>query len=418
MAYGAVNVVGSSAENTDELKTILNELKENVGSAADSGGSTTEGTVNGKLNKVIEEAEDTKTSIKEMQTVDIPSIKEDNTANTTTIINNTAGIKMDIMNLNKQMLGEASPYGTGAWGDVEYDADTFNWGTKDFYGRYIIQCTSLHIPEGQTMTPPEKCNGVYILCQGDIIIDGDIDLRDKRLDATGSFSLATTLVIDGKEYTLAKGGDTVVGGDGGNGGEECDRNGVIQLNDTYSSGKGGTPTKTICGSVVGGGISSFGLGGTGIAYSGNGSSTSSGKNGTTQFGNTAAGSVVLVAKGSITLNGNINVSASIGDNPTAGTDAYSYSDGCTSNAHGGTGGNGALAPSGGGAVTIICNSFKNNGIINTKGLSFTSSDGNDGKDVLDFWRSGGGFKGGHRGKGGTFTSCAGEIKVYETGEAA
>ena len=62
MAYGAVNVVGSSAENTDELKTILNELKENVGSAADSGGSTTEGTVNGKLNKVIEEAEDTKTS--------------------------------------------------------------------------------------------------------------------------------------------------------------------------------------------------------------------------------------------------------------------------------------------------------------------------------------------------------------------
>lgn len=383
MAYGSVNVAGSSSENTDELKTILNDLKDNVGSTADSGGSVTEGTVNGKLNKVIEDAEDTKTSIKEMQTVDIPSIKEDvtsikkdNSTNATTIINNTAGLKMDIMNLNKQMLGEASPYGTGAWGDVEYDADTFNWGTKDFYGRYIIQCTSLHIPEGQTMTPPEKCNGVYILCQGDIIIDGDIDLRDKRLDATGSFSLATTLVIDGKEYTLAKGGDTVVGGDGGNGGEECDRNGVIQLNDTYSSGKGGTPTKTICGSVVGGGISSFGLGGTGIAYSGNGSSTSSGKNGTTQFGNTAAGSVVLVAKGSITLNGNINVSASIGDNPTAGTDAYSYSDGCTSNAHGGTGGNGALAP------------------------------------------SGGGFKGGHRGKGGTFTSCAGEIKVYETGEAA
>ena len=80
MAYGSVNVAGSSSENTDELKTILNDLKDNVGSTADSGGSVTEGTVNGKLNKVIEDAEDTKTSIKEMQTVDIPSIKNDITS--------------------------------------------------------------------------------------------------------------------------------------------------------------------------------------------------------------------------------------------------------------------------------------------------------------------------------------------------
>lgn len=422
MAYGSVNVAGSSSENTDELKTILNDLKDNVGSTADSGGSVTEGTVNGKLNKVIEDAEDTKTSIKEMQTVDIPSIKgnltsikEDNKTNTTTIINNTAGLKMDIMNLNKQMLGEASPYGTGSWGDVEYDPESFHWVTKDYYGRYVIQCTSLHIPSGVTMTPPDKCNGLYILCQGDITIDGTIDLRDKRLDSAGAFSLQPSIIVNGKEYILAKGGDTVVGGAGGDGGGYSE-NGVANpsYNTSITAGKGGTPTKTICGSVVGGGISSYGTGGTGIGYRSSGGD-SSGTAGIEQTGTIASGAVVIISKGKVTLNGKIISSASDGITATQGEDAYMYRDEDSPSANGGKGGNGAIAPSGGGCVTIIANSFVNNGIIDTKGKTFTSANGENGKykswDRYPYY----GYLGGYGGKGGTFTSCAGEIRVYETG---
>ena len=88
----------------------------------------------------------------------------------------------------------------------------------------------------------------------------------------------------------------------------------------------------------------------------------------------------------------------------------------------GAGGNGAVPPSGGGCVTIICKQLviNNNGKINTNGKSFTSGNGNVSQDLVkqtfinnmgaDFFVLSPNSQGG---KGGTFISTAGEIKVYE-----
>ena len=451
-------------ENADQVNVVIaplatKEITNRIGNTTDTGGSTTSGTVMGKLNKVLENEEGSKTNTEALKN-DIASVKENvssvksdvagvkadvsnvktsvtavsnkigtatdtgGSSTTGTVmgklnksIDNISGVGMDVKSLEKLVTGEASPYGTGAWGDVEYEPNTFSWGSKDAYGRYVIQCKSLHIPTGVTMTPPEKCNGVYILCQGEITIDGTIDLRDKRLDATGSFSLAATLVVDGKEYALANGGDTVVGGPGGRGGDYSDYKGVVNTTNNHA-GDGGVPTKTICGSVVGGGISSRGLGGTGVYYNGNGSTTTNGTNGSTQFGTEAAGALILIANGKVILNGTIIASASDGIVATSGTDAKNRSSDDYAIYDAGDGGNGALAPSGGGPITIICTVFTNNGIINTKGMQFTSVTGTDGEDFLGSYSYNYGYKGGKGGKGGIFTSCAGEIKVYETGEAA
>ena len=362
------------------------------------------------LQSIETKTSEIKTAIEELQTIDIPSIKEDvtsikedNKTNTTTIINNTAGLKMDIINLNKQMLGEASPYGTGSWGDVEYDADTFNWGSKDYYGRYVIQCTSLYIPEGQTMTPPEKCNGVYILCQGDVIIDGNIDTRQKRSDYSKKLDIVDTFVINNTSYTLAKGGNTVKGGKGGKGGD-CD---------SYTGGSGGSGD-SLLGDHIGGGIPTQGLGGSGATtyssypnnYDKNGSS------GGIKYGE-APCSIIIISGGKINISGNITARGTDGSKATDGSDGYSRSSGCSNYYYGGTGGNGAMSPSGGAGVTIIATNIDITGSIDTRpGKKLISSSGSKGADAKYS------AKGGNGGSGGTFMACAGEIKIYKIGEVA
>lgn len=53
MAYGSVNVTGASSQDVKAVDTKAQEIIDNIGDTEDTGGSSSTGTVFGKLNKII-----------------------------------------------------------------------------------------------------------------------------------------------------------------------------------------------------------------------------------------------------------------------------------------------------------------------------------------------------------------------------
>ena len=387
----------------------LEALKNGIGNTDDTGGTYNSGTLNSKANAALL---------------------------------GIGGVNNGIDGINSRLDGVVTPYGKGTYGDLIFGSD-FVWPSQDGFNRYVIHTKSMTIPEGVTLTPPEKCDGVYILSQGDVTINGTIDLRGKRKTLTEALQLASTINVGSQEFELAKGGYAPKGGANGAGGN---------ANTSWSGIEGdkipspSLETNSIAGNVNGGGVGSYGLGGSSVLvqYGGSGDKD---KNYNYMAGvtdrkgvyyrfipelvyNEAPGALVIIAKGKVTINGTILCSGNSGKAPTDASD-YSYSiwQGPSSNdeINFTLAGDGAMPPSGGGAVTIICDTFSINGEIDTNGKKEVYSDKPDKRNTLMtkvytvrgststptitethediLYLSQGGF-------GGTFISTAGDIKVY------
>ena len=365
-------------------KPTLDNVNTNIGETDDTGGSTVAGTVMAKNNREIELGE-----------IAIQNLN----------------------NIESRLSGVSTPYGTGMYGDLTFDSSSFTWPSQDYYNRYIVQVKSLTIPEGQTMKPPAKCDGLYILSQGDVTINGNIDVRGLR-KTFGNVAISPTINVGSQEFELAVGGYAPIGGANGASGKIVgarslgDETGEVFVTFTSES-----PTSSIAGNVNGGGVGSAM---STTEYATCDYSTSSGRNTTRKYGNklvvygTAATALIILAKGTVTINGDIIANATNGVNATDGTQSDTY----VANIDGlaGTGGTGAIPCGGGGCVTIICNQLSCDGEINTNGATFTSPDGTS-YSTQKKYMTGANVYGGGGGKGGTFVSTAGEIKVY-TGVSA
>lgn len=309
---------------------------------------------------------------------------------------------------------QASDYGNALLGNVKYNAN-FQWGNLDYWNRYVLCVSGLTIPVGVRMIPPVANDGLYILSTGDITISGTIDIKDKRKTFNSVPSLNSKINVGDKTYDLAKGGQSCVGGNGGNGGN---------YNTEYVGGTGGIAgTSIIAGNINGGGVGTYGTGATGgYKYNSTDYNYNNGSNGSSKFANKAPGSLVIICNGKVTLSttGCIDARATNGVNAANGTkgytDAMSYSSGVASWEYAGHGGDGAIPPSGGGCITIICKEFVCQGQILANGTKFTCPNGTDGTDTYSGDAHGNltenNLAGGKGGKGGTFTSTAGDIKVH------
>lgn len=368
--------------------------------------------------------------IADKPTLDAVNLKVDNNIDNIKQVENNLD---DVMNLLK---GISTPYGSGKLGDVVYDESTFNWDSI-MNGCYVFQTKSFTLPEGVTMTPPEKCGGLYIFSQGDVVINGTIATQGCLFTDIINVLPCDYIEIDGVQYPLAKGGDTVLGTAGGAAGLASTPTGYDNKR-TASSNAGGTPTFVTLGSVMGGGISSYGTGATGgrvynyyshydeDSYN----SLDHGAAGVSTKGEGVC-AVVIIAGGDIIIGdtGVINCDAVAGKPATSGTDGtYEEVTSYDNLGHqydyyyriAGNGGNGVLPPSGGGCITLVCNSLTNNGRLLCRGgkvITPTLSDGSDyGTYGSDKWYAGGGTQG--VGSDTTIISSAGEIKIYETGGEA
>lgn len=192
-----------------------------------------------------------------------------NNINSTTLNTNEkiTGLDTNLTQVSKSISGDGSTntgYGTGAMGDITYNASTTVWPSLDAYDRYIWNCTNFTLPENVTMIPPEKNNGLYIYCTGTCTINGTIDMRNQRLVMDSSNGISNFVIINGTKYLLAKGGNTVKGGNGGAAGEITPPIEVDSINSSnnYAAYRvlGGQALETTnAGNINGGGTSSYGL---------------------------------------------------------------------------------------------------------------------------------------------------------------
>lgn len=395
----------------------LVEVRDKIGNTDDTGGSYNSGTVNGKIN---------------------------------TAILGISGVNNGIEGLNNRLDGVVTPYGKGTYGDLVVGTD-FAWPSQDGFNRYVIHTKSMTIPEGVTLKPPEKCDGLYILSQGDVTINGVIDVRGMRKTFTEDLQLAPTINVGSQEFVLAKGGYSPKGGKNGAGGA----NRKVFSGTTSRDGlpSPSIETDSISGNVNGGGTGRYALGGSSVVIDRDGGDNkvrdyNAAKyygdkntiNSTTRYGvfvrfvpelvyNTAPCALIIIAKGTVTVNGNILAGGSQGKDATEalpyqfdmsyGPSSPDYIDFTTA-------GDGAMPPSGGGPVTVICNIFECNGKIDTNGRKETYSNKPDKRTVVpqqnrrinssgDVISDNGGSSYvfcSQGGFGGTFISTAGEIKVY------
>lgn len=349
------------------------EIKNLIGNTGDTGATDNSGTVMGKENLIIQQA---------------------------------SGIDMRVQDIQSKMTGQTTPYGNGLLGDVEFNSSSFVWGNLDVYNRYVLQVKSLHIPTGQTMIPPEKCDGVYIFSQGDVVIDGAISVVQKRLSIQ-NIKLLPYVQVNGVKYDLAKGGDSMKGGNAG-------KSGIIYVYDRdiyawsmrYDGLTTSVKSKTVAGDVAGGGFGCYATGASSYdIYDSDddyAESMSRRKSGSSSNRVNAPCALIIIAKGNVILNGSIIATGTSGSNATSGGDS-------TSKKVGG-GGDGFKPPSGGAPITLICKAFKigENGKINNAGKTINSPNGSDGSteetgySYTTQWK----FEGGKGGSGGTATSTA------------
>ncbi|MEA4972389.1 MAG: hypothetical protein VB119_04340 [Candidatus Metalachnospira sp.] len=351
--------------------------------------------------------------------------------------------KSDMKSLSSELKelinGNPTAFGNGVLGEVIYSED-FIYPSKDYYGRYILQFTNFTLPAGVVMTPPEKCNGIYIYCTGTCIINGTIDMRGKRLTLDSDNGISNFVTIGGVNYPLAIGGHTVKGGNGGYSGAFA----VSSSKDVSPAyALGGTASNPTAGNINGGGSNNFGYAGIPfndgeLFWKYNRESYYSGLNGVlaTTGGvssyREASGAVILVALSLlISSTGVIDCSASNGvaciNTATSATlpvlvcaDTAAYLKELEGSCGRGT--DGSQAPTGGGCITLITPSFTNNGKLITRGASLTcvgdavganvhksGSDTDADGDHIYLYAC---TAGGHAGGGGTFISQAGQIIVH------
>jgi hypothetical protein len=159
------------------------------------------------------------------------------------------------------------------------------------------------------MTPPLKCNGLYIYATTSCIINGTIDMREKRLTVNGPNGITNFLDINNVKYNLAKGGNTVKGGDGGRaGGIPYRQYSPEPTESLYDSRRysGGKASDTVyAGNINGGATSTYGTGAIGWNKGSSGSFSwgkvtdatlyTQGSNGKTSSYRNATGALVIAS---------------------------------------------------------------------------------------------------------------------------
>ena len=99
-------------ENADQVNVVIaplatKEITNRIGNTIDTGGSTTSGTVMGKLNKVLENEEGSKTNTEALKN-DIASVKE----NVSSVKSDVAGVKADVSNVKTSVTAVSNKIGT------------------------------------------------------------------------------------------------------------------------------------------------------------------------------------------------------------------------------------------------------------------------------------------------------------------
>ena len=264
-----------------------------------------------------------------------------------------------------------------------------------------IVCSSFNLPTGQTLTVSKPCAGLYIYSQGDITINGTIDMRGKGYYTE---SVPSYVTVSSNNISLAIAG---VGGSSRSGDGGCTSSGGVSGNGY--GGSGATATGTAGNHTCGGyGNKQRTCGGTGGRTSGYNSSHGNGSSAAaiteTAHCNNGAGAIVLIAGGNVTINGTIistgtNSTICGGNGSNGSTGSWG---GSTYSELGGDGGMSGTGGDGGGALTVIYRGvYKNNGTINLSGGA-SAGNGTSGTQFYSstkWWAAGG--SGGTSGAGGS-----------------
>jgi hypothetical protein len=261
----------------------------------------------------------------------------------------------------------------------------------------VKQYQSLTVNSGHTLTVSNRCKGLHIYVQGDLVLNGTISMTARGASASNANQLVTSKsiwngIFSFKEFEIIRSifpyfEDITISSSSANGG-----NGVYAPNNNYINGNNGSNGSSLfqCG---GGGSGACG------AHTGYGATATSGRGGNSTFFSGGAGSGGVCAftssltssQGSDTggagSNGNNNhpgMTASSGvGNPTGGTGGQliimvggkisgsgaieSKGSNCTSAYYGGGG-------SGGGCILLLTkSSFFSGSILSTGGLGTGSS---------------------------------------------
>lgn len=315
-------------------------------------------------------------------------------------------------------------FGSGTDGDITYST-SFGW-KKTSDHRYIVNAKSFRVPSGVTLTVPETTTGVYIFSWGDIIIEGNIDLRNKGKFNYQPSTIPSSLQVSGKSFTLAKGGNltckTEQSGssvyaimDNGNR-AKGGRSGIIETSSFTIGDNLGVSSKVILqkGSHIVPGHVEDPVGGLPGEYCDYYNDKSDGGNRVGTYATSLPANLILVAYGSIIIKGNIYLNGTAFSPAQKGGDAvhqygYCSENHTSSHRRSGTGGRGSRCPSGGGAITMISSANTISGSIQTNGGAGgtqTTSPG-PGADLYSF------VKGGQPGEFGGFpASTAGQQLKY------
>lgn len=262
----------------------------------------------------------------------------------------------------------------------------------------IIQAKRVHIPAGQTLTTDKPCAGLYIYSWGDVVIDGEINMTDK---GRKSNSASNKILLSGIEYLLATCGN---GGQANSGG-----GGNITTFDGEVLVRGGGPAScTDTGNHTAGGLQKSANGGTSANATFDNknnmvSQSPGGAGGAANVNPFGAGAIVIIAHGSIKINGRIVSKGRDGTNATSG------SGGSKGNLVGssGRGGDSGLSAGGGGAVTLIGSNISVIGTIDLNG-GLRANSGTEGEMVAGYFCY---FQGGSGGAG-TSAGIPGQTKQY------
>jgi len=282
-------------------------------------------------------------------------------------------------NLN---LTAALSYGDGT--------DNCNWASSQTLAPRVFNCDSVNIGGAATISFSDS-DYIIIRSQGDVVIDGDINLNATGSTAGsgggdgGVCAVANScngIAADAKFGAHGRGGGMATNGGGGGGsggrfGSTLPTAGV-QGDDTNLGGPAGAgasvPPSTY---YPENNFENEFSGGTGGGAGGSGYDSANYEIG--GYGGGGGGGIIIIAKGSVTISGNIYVNGADGND---GSDAA-----------GGQGGGGGGGGGSGGAVYIIGrDGVTITGSISAIGGNQVASNGGSGNSVLD--------PGGNGGKGG------------------
>lgn len=256
-------------------------------------------------------------------------------------------------------------FGDGRHGNIVYDG-TFPYFRDKPYDRYEIQSTYFEVPAGKTLKPPLESGGLVIYSLSDIVINGTIDMKSRGRHGEIEKKAIKAVTVYGRVFELPLCGGTVQSALSGDGGR---LNGPSPAYGNGGKGQAGM-TQYRAGSYSSGGYSPPYCG-MGCRYyaSGNSIYEKGMINLQDELRRQPTGIVILIARGTITIKGKIDCSASPGIVAESGQKGYIEDH----YIYGGRGGGGAQSPSGGGGITLIAKSIdRSGGVLDVSGKSYTN----------------------------------------------